>query len=173
MGSVNSRCVNVTHGLDAVRRFVATRPSSDERTPASRAVKLLAASLAILWVGCGSGEPFAQVPVSGKVTYEDGTPIPVDGVTLNFISQTPPRDAKTHPRTGLATVDKTSGAFSAATTHKANDGLVRGKHKVTITSPGGPLPPSVVPIEYRDPAKTPLEVDTTDQPFVLKVRKPR
>jgi hypothetical protein len=26
-------------------------------------------------VGCGDGNPFDYVPVSGRLTYEDGTPI--------------------------------------------------------------------------------------------------
>ena len=34
-------------------------------------------------------------------------------------------------------------------------------------------PASLVPPEYVDPARTPLEVDTANQPFELKVRKPK
>ena len=48
-----------------------------------------------------------------------------------------------------------------------------GKHKVTIAGRGRqPLPAEVVPPEYADPAKTPLEVDTAKLPFGLKVHKP-
>ena len=78
-----------------------------------------------LLAGCGYKEPFKYVRVSGKVTYEDGTPIPLDGLILTFISQSPPVDAKTYPRPGVTFVDKKTGKFHAVTSHKANDGLVR------------------------------------------------
>lgn len=131
-----------------------------------------------LWIpylsGCGSGDPFKYVKVSGKIAYEDGTLIPLDGMFLNFHSQTPPIDAKTHPRIGTTLVQKSDGTFSSVTSHRANDGLIRGKHKVTLTTATqAPLSNSVVPSEYADPEKTPLEVDTDQQPFVLKVRKPK
>jgi hypothetical protein len=133
-----------------------------------------ACGLAIFLLGCGSREPFAYVPVSGKVTYEDGSLIPIDGLKVIFVSQTPPVDPKIHPRPGVATVDRATGTFTSATSHKANDGLVRGKHKVTL-SPAGPMPSvaSLLPAEYRDTNTTPLEVDTAQQPFELKVRKPK
>lgn len=123
-------------------------------------------------IGCGAREPFSHVAVSGKVTYEDGSLIPVEVLTLTFIPQVRPIDAKTYPRPGTAMVDKNTGSFSSAATHKANDGLVRGKHKVTLATPAGPVHPSIVPPEYCDPNKTPLEVDTSSRPFELKIRKP-
>jgi hypothetical protein len=125
----------------------------------------------LLSAGCG-GEPFRHVPVSGKVTYEDGSPIPVDGLSVAFHSQTPPVDAKTYPRPGMAAVDRATGTLGSVTSHKFNDGLVQGKHKVVLMVSVGSLPPSIVPPEYGDLAKTPLEVDTASQPFHLKVRKP-
>jgi hypothetical protein len=129
-------------------------------------------SVLLLFAGCGGREPFHHVPVSGKITYEDGSLIPVDEIEVRFLPQAARVDAKTYPRPGEASVDKATGTFSSATTHKANDGLVQGKHKVILTSPGVPLPPSIVPPEYCDPTTTPLEVDTANQPFLLKVRKP-
>jgi hypothetical protein len=127
----------------------------------------------LLLTGCGSGDPFAYVQVSGKVTYEDGSPIPADQLVLTFIPQGGSLDAKTHPRPGVATVDRATGEFRDVTSHKVNDGLVRGKHKVTLSGANhSQLKATVVPPEYADPDKTPLMVDTADQPFVLKVRKP-
>jgi hypothetical protein len=124
--------------------------------------------------GCGSGDPFGYVQVSGKVIYEDGSRIPVDQLVLTFIPQSGPLDAKTYPRPGVAMVDPATGEFHNVTSHKVNDGLVRGKHKVTLAGANNsPLRPSVVPPEYADPDTTPLEVDTANQPFVLKVRKPK
>ena len=126
----------------------------------------------LMLAGCGSRDPFSYVQVSGKVTYEDGSLIPADPLVLTFYPQSAPLDEKTHPRIGTALVDKTTGTFSSATSHKADDGLVRGKHKVTLTSPADPLVPAIVSAEYTDPATTPLEVDTAVLPFELKVRKP-
>lgn len=61
-----------------------------------------------------------------------------------------------------------------ATTHKANDGLVQGKHTVMLAGVNGEmLPASLVPPEYGDFSKTPLEVDTANQPFHLTIRKPQ
>jgi hypothetical protein len=122
--------------------------------------------------GCGGGDPFRHALISGKITYEDGSPIVVDALMLTFVPQTAPIDAKTHPRPGMATVNK-DGTFDSATTYKANDGLVQGKHKVVLVGANGaPMPSSIVPPEYCDPTKTPLEVDTATLPFDLKVRKP-
>ena len=120
------------------------------------------------------GDPFSYVKVSGKVTYEDGTPIPSPDVLVRFYSETEAIGNK-QPRPGWSMVDKKTGEFGCPTSHTAFDGLVRGKHKVTFTGTSGvsPLPASLVPPEYGDPKKTPLEVDT-DNPdsFILKVRKP-
>ena len=132
---------------------------------------------AIFWItlfgGCGQREPFQLVTASGKVTYEDGTPIPVDSLTLTFFPQTASATADIHPRPGVAVVDAATGQFKSVTTHKANDGLVFGKHKVVLGMPGGVPPLAVVPRNYIDLATTPLQVDTDKQPFVLQVKKPR
>jgi hypothetical protein len=120
--------------------------------------------------GCNK-EPFSQVRASGKVVYEDGTPIPVDKLMLKFYPEAGPKDAKTYPRPGSAIVDKATGSFDAVTTHKYGDGLVAGKHKVTLWSPSG-VPKSAVPPEYCNLDRTPLEVDTANVPFELKIKKP-
>lgn len=128
--------------------------------------------LGLLTLGCGSREPFAYVHVSGKVTYEDGSPIPVNPLMVVFISESAPVDGRTHPRPGVAVADK-EGRFDSVTSHKAGDGLIRGKHKVTLAGVNrAPLPTSIVPAEYGDAAKTPLDVDTSSSPFHLTVRKP-
>jgi hypothetical protein len=135
---------------------------------------LAAACCLTLSAGCGSGDPFSYVKVSGKVTYEDGALLPADQLVLFFHPQGGSLDPKTHPKMGMAIVDPKTGEFNEVTSHKLNDGLVRGKHKVTIAKGiQQPLPPNVVPAEYFDPAQTPLEVDTANLPFAIKVRKPR
>ena len=129
---------------------------------------------ALLLAGCGSGDPFSYVKVSGKLTYDDGSLIRHEGVVLTFVPLSEALGANTFPQPGIARPDPATGEFHEVTSHTYNDGLVRGKHKVLVADPTHrPLPASVVPPEYADPDKTPLLVDTAEQPFVLKVRKPK
>ena len=127
-----------------------------------------------LLAGCGSPEPFELVKVSGRITYEDGTLIPAEGnyVRLTFYPQTPPLDPRTHPRPGIAEVNLQDGTFSIATTRRWGDGLTSGKHKVVVSTDVLQVVPKGVPPEYNDPDRTPLVVDTANQPFELKIRKP-
>ena len=98
---------------------------------------LVGAGLACLFcgvVGCGSGEPFDMLPVSGKVTYQDQSLRSAARIEVVFEPQAEPIDRKTHPRPGRAAVTVADGTFSAATSHKYGDGLVVGKHKVRVFS---------------------------------------
>lgn len=123
--------------------------------------------------GCGEREPFELVRASGRACYEDGTVLPVRNLTLNFHPQSPPKDRKTFPRTGSAVVDPQTGGFSSITSHRQDDGLVKGKHKVTLHAPGRlPLPAEVASDIYSDSQRTPLEVDTAARPFDLRVVRP-
>ena len=134
----------------------------------------------ILWVsfllpvaGCGEGEPFDYVKVTGKVTYEDGSLIPAHRVEVMFISLSPPVDPRTHPRPGSAEVNVSDGTFKDVSSHEFGDGAVRGKHKVLVKSYDElNVPTSHVPPEYGSVKQTPFEVDTADSPYHFKVRKP-
>ena len=78
-----------------------------------------------------------------------------------------------YPRPGIASVDPKTGAFQAATSYKPGDGLVEGLHKVLVSGDNRrPLPEDVVPREYTDFKTTPLQVDTEDGQFLIKVRRP-
>ena len=119
-------------------------------------------------VGCGSDQPFSYVPMSGKVTYEDGTPVTAG--RLQFESQAPAQRTL-HPRPAVALI-KPDGTFDAVTSHKHGDGLIPGKHKVSFifaTDQGGK---ALVPSEYTSMATTPLVIDTEDAPLEIKVPKP-
>jgi hypothetical protein len=126
-------------------------------------------ALALL-TGCGSGEPFDHVPVSGQITYEDGSPLP-GKVQLNFYPQVAPIDSQTHPRPGVAYTDE-QGKFDVATTHRWGDGLIRGTHKVAISTEVRQVVPAGVPAEYNDLRKTPLTIDADKTPLIIKIRKP-
>ena len=135
-------------------------------------------TLAAVWsclvlVGCGSTNPFEQVQVSGTVSYEDGTLIPAEMIILKFEPLAEALDEKTFPRSGMSYVNVADGSFSVVTSHKYNDGIVRGKHRVlVVASNAAGQPTDVVPPEYVDSEKTPLVVDTADSPFDFRVRKP-
>jgi hypothetical protein len=126
-------------------------------------------------VGCGSDVPYELVPVSGQVTYKDGTPIPAERIDVLFNPQVEPIDSRTHPRQGAALVEGSDGTFSEATTWSYGDGVIAGRSKVTIFAYGPneePLP--VVPPKYANTATTPLEVEVggSSNHFELTVEKP-
>jgi hypothetical protein len=127
--------------------------------------------------GC-AGEPFPYVQVSGKVTYEDGTPIPCHRLRVIFVPQTPPIDKKTFPKAGEANIfrDKSpdgSFGYPYVTTYKY-DGLIRGKHKVHLDPRDENDQPlhQLIPREMLDPNTSGIEVDTEVQPILIKVKKP-
>lgn len=125
-------------------------------------------------LGCG-GEPFDILPVTGKVTYEDGSVIPAKELRVEFIPQTPPLNAATHPRPGMAYPNPADGTFSAATTHKYGDGLTVGKHKVIVRSLDEmENETDAVPKQYRSMDTTPLEIEVASGKthLELKVKKP-
>lgn len=121
--------------------------------------------------GCGSDEPFDYIQVQGTVTYEDGTPLPASGLQLVFESQDVKPVGDLHPLPGKASVDA-SGDFSQVTSHKFGDGLVPGKHKVSLAYATDQQGKLLVPEEYTHPSTTPLVVDTATLPLVIKVPKP-
>jgi hypothetical protein len=169
----NHTNMNIASVLKSVAPFLRDCSRCRQFGGVRAAPLVLMAFVVVSLAGCNR-EPFQRVRVSGTVAYEDGSPIPVEVLRLTFTPQAPPLDDKTHPRPGWAEADTATGAFNSATTRKVGDGLVRGKHKVTLSGAGSSrLPRSLVPPEYQDYAQTPLEVDTDHQPFELKVRKPR
>ena len=126
--------------------------------------------------GCGNREPFDLVPCSGKITYDDGTLISAEGnsiIVLTFLPQTPPPHGKVCPRPGVANVNLKDGTFAFVSSHKVGDGLTVGKHKVVISTDVRQNVPKGVPREYNNPDQTPLEVNTTRQPFLLTIHKPK
>ncbi len=126
--------------------------------------------LSIGLLGCGSGQPYDLVPVSGQVTYEDGTLIAAERITLYFHPETPPRDAQTFPRPSSAEVEPTTGKFELATTDHYGDGIVTGRHRVTLIARGTEnLPVDIIPQRYMSHETTPIEVDAADAPFHFKI----
>jgi len=133
--------------------------------------------LGVLLYGCGGGgNPFDMAPVSGKVTYEDGSVIPAVKLYVTFHPQRPPIDQKTHARPAMADVNVADGTFSAATSWQPDDGAVLGRHKVTVVSyDEQSRETGAVPAEYRNPDTSPLaevEIASGQNRFEFKVKKP-
>ena len=127
--------------------------------------------LAAACIGCGDDNPFDYIPVSGRLSYDDGTPIPASGIRLGFSVQgVEPRDGK-YPLPGEALVDA-QGNFSQVTTYRPGDGLIPGMHRVSIhyaTDGKGKL---LIPKDYSHPSTSPLVVDTANLPLEIKVPRP-
>jgi hypothetical protein len=124
--------------------------------------------------GCSDGRPYDIVEVSGTVTYDDGSLIPAESMMLKFSPKAAPIDPKTHPRKGIAQVNVSDGTFAHVTTYKHADGIVAGKHKVTVTAYGKDRESArAVPAEYGDPATTPIEIDAIQAPLEIRVQKPK
>ena len=104
------------------------------------AVTILALSALSVLSGCGSGEPFSMLPVSGKVKTQRGGPLPAGGIRLRFTPLAAPIDARTHPRPGAA-LTEADGAFTEVTTREFGDGLVVGKHQVEAFPAGSSTSP--------------------------------
>ena len=129
-------------------------------------------TLLAMLAGCGgSGSPFESVPVSGKVTYEDGSLIPVQGMKIYFHSQEPPKNGM-HPRPATVGAGP-DGTFKDVTTYKFADGLVLGKHKVSLVCQEGGKLTSKIPKDYALPARTPLVVEVTESGQFLEIKVPK
>ncbi|HEY4233634.1 MAG TPA: hypothetical protein VGM76_09415 [Lacipirellulaceae bacterium] len=125
-----------------------------------------------LLTGCGSGGgPFSYVPVSGKVTYDDGSSIPVGGMKVYFHSLDPP-SGEAHVPPGIASAGP-NGAFENVTSHKYGDGLIKGKYKVTLVCEEAGKLTTKIPKDYERPDTTPLHVEITESGQVLEIKVPK
>ncbi len=123
-------------------------------------------------LGCGSNSPYSYVKASGKLTYEDGTPLPSGGIRLQFAAQDAPQITNAHPRPAVANVSD-KGEFDCVTSYKYGDGLIPGKHKVAIEQAADGKGQLLVPKDYTSIATTPIIVDTASTPFDIKVPRPK
>jgi hypothetical protein len=133
----------------------------------------IACSLLVAIGGCGPSVPYKTTKVSGKVTYDDGTPIPGHRVVVQFLPQVQAINPKQYPRPGRAEV-KPDGTFSEVTTWKYADGVIPGRQKVLVESlderqrPNGAVDPQFAT------AETTLTADVVAGagPLEIKVPKP-
>ena len=143
-----------------------------QHRPGFRSAMAAAACFALLATGCGSNGAYRTVSARGTIKYADGSLIPADRISLEFISQEPAKDAKTHARPGKSEVNVEDGSF-VVSTYEFEDGLIRGKHKVTaasIKASGGYT--KQIPGKYRGVRTTPLEINAEGGPIELLIEKP-
>lgn len=142
--------------------------NGEEQMRLNSTCRLLVCFVAALVTGCGPPGPFDYVPVSGKVVFEDGSPLTVGRVVFQPLA--PPVGAA-HPRAGTADLNS-NGEFTSATSYKPNDGLVPGEHKVAIMYAVDDAGKPLVADEFTNIATTPLTVNTADVPFTITIKKP-
>ncbi|WP_146572221.1 hypothetical protein [Botrimarina hoheduenensis] len=123
----------------------------------------------LLCTGCGG--PLDIVSVSGDVAYEDGTPLPLGEFRLKFVPLMESPDGKNFPRVANAVVGA-DGRIESVTTHKYNDGLIRGKHRVYLLIGDCPDDKPIVAEAYCAGETTPLEIDVAQQ-RKLQIRVPK
>ena len=121
------------------------------------------AALCFLLVACGCGgqkRPFGLIPVSGRITCDDGKAIDAAVVKAVFVPQPASSDGGRHARPAEATL-AADGSFAGVSTVAKNDGAIAGRYRVILqpmNADGTPCPKAVA-AKYRDAEKTPLEVE--------------
>ena len=99
--------------------------------------------------GCREPRP-PMVPVSGKVTYENGDLIPANRLELRFLTPEDLVRQKNYPPFAVAVVDTRNGQFSDVTTWEHADGVIEGEHQVEPIRVGDEADPGGFrPKEYR------------------------
>ena len=102
------------------------------------------AALFATFVGCGGGESLQ--PVTGKVVYTDGTPVPVGTITFNNAEK----------QVAASSPIASDGTFALTTGE--SKGAPAGEYKVVVTGDTetyGAKP--TVANQYGDPSQTPLK----------------
>jgi len=103
----------------------------------------------LLLGGCRESRP-PMIPVSGKVTYENGDLAPANRMELRFLTPEHLVREKHYPPAAVARVDTRNGEFSEATTWEHGDGVIEGEHEVELIRVGDEADPGAFrPKEYR------------------------
>jgi hypothetical protein len=127
-------------------------------------------SLAVCVAGC-SRAPFTFVPASGKISYDDGSPLPIDGgLRVIFVPTAPPLEGGIRAPQAAAYPDA-SGNFAKVSSTRPGGGMAVGEYKVAIMYEGVDAN-RFVPKQYISPKTTPLAVHTDNVPFDIKIPKP-
>jgi hypothetical protein len=132
-------------------------------------------ALTLAFVGCHSEMPFELVPISGKVTYDDGGLIEAGSIVITFNPVDAPTEGGLTPPGAQAEVNVQDGAFAGATTRRPGDGVLVGRHKVVVLSydpraDGRPVASKAVPDKYRKVDSTPLTVEILEANQFVEIK---
>lgn len=131
---------------------------------------------AALFSGCGKPERLPTIPVSGKVTYEDGSLVPANGMELRLLTPQKLID-EGYPVAATARIDTRDGKFTEATTWEHGDGVMAGEHEVEVVRTGDEKDPGGIQAKaYRGdrvwPKKVSVDPDKPDS-HVIHITIPR
>ncbi len=142
-----------------------------QRTRYGRAATALAAM--VLLAGCARDRP-ETIPVSGKVTYEDGSLVPANRMELRFLAQPEVVRAKDYPPAATARVDTRDGTFSEMTTWMHGDGVIPGEYEVEVVRYGSEEEPGgIKAVRYRGDRVWPNSVTVSAESNTFHVTIPR
>ena len=135
--------------------------------------------LTIMLILAGCAEERDIFPVSGRVEWEDGTPLTTGGsVFFDAVDETGTGERKANARGAILE----DGTFVMGTFEEA-DGAYPGKHRVLVkamrdpkrTFPGSIVPLPVIDDRFESYETSGIEVDVTegDNEFVIQVARPK
>jgi hypothetical protein len=113
-------------------------------------------------------------PVSGKLTYDDGSPVPGHRIQIVFIPLVPEGQSSNRDRPSIADVNAEDGTFKVASTYEEGDGATVGMHRIMVTVLGldGKLS-DAIPRVFADPRTTPLKIEIEDRKNWIHFQVPR
>jgi len=105
-----------------------------------------------------------MAPVSGKLTYDNGSPVPGEHIQIVFIPLVPEGQTSNRNRPSIADVKAEDGTFAFTSTYEEGDGATVGMHRVMITvlGPDGKLS-DAVPRVFANPRTTPLKIEVENR----------
>ena len=132
------------------------------------------AILAVLVVGCGKQQT-PIVPVSGTVTYDDGSVVPANQMEVKFLTPAKLIEEESFPPDATARVDTRDGHFPEVTTLQHGDGLGIGQHEVEVVRYGDEANPGDLTAQvYRGDKVWPSKVTVGPgkNEFMITIPKP-
>ena len=155
--------------------MIAVTPEWNRRALSIRALGRAVAVVCALWLvmqirfrGPSDRHEFSYPRVRGSVMYEDGSKIPLSGLSLKFFGE---GGASGSGDLGLATVNGDSGSFECLLRVLPAQADRSVKVAIALKS-GGRAPSNVVPSIYADFKTTPLIMSPQGGSVSLRIKKP-
>lgn len=94
---------------------------------------IILATVTLAIIGCRqSTEQLPTIPVSGKVTYEDGSPVMAERMEVRFVPRVDSPEEEGCPVAAVGRVDVRNNSFTEMTTYVFGDGAIAGEHDVEV-----------------------------------------